>query len=96
MAILKYSFPDRFAGLRKAEAPDLQYAKRNLGIEVTSALSPRDEQITGESIKYWKVLLILGEGSILLFLVMTNGRTMMDVLNMSPILICQDIRSRTL
>lgn len=53
MAILKYSFPERFAGLRKAEAPDLQDAKRNLGIEVTSALSPRDEQITGESIKYF-------------------------------------------
>lgn len=52
LAILKYSFPERFASLRKAEAPDLQDAKANLGIEVTSALSPRDEQITGESIKY--------------------------------------------
>lgn len=52
LAILRYSFPERFAGLCKAEAPDLQDAKINLGIEVTSALSPRDEQITGESIKY--------------------------------------------
>jgi len=52
LAILKYSFPERFANLCKAEAPDLQDFKSNLGIEVTSAISPRNEQITGESIKY--------------------------------------------
>lgn len=52
LAILKYSFPKQFANLCKAEAPDLQDAKTNLGIEVTSAISPIDEQITGESIKY--------------------------------------------
>ena len=52
LAILKYSFPDRFANLRKAEAPDLQDVNSNVGIEVTSAFSPRDERITGESIKY--------------------------------------------
>lgn len=52
LAILKYSFPDRFAYLRKAEAPDLQDVNSNMGIEVTSAISPCDEQITGESIKY--------------------------------------------
>ncbi len=52
LAILKYSFPERFTNLHKAEAPDLQDVKSNLGIEVTSAFSPRDEQISGESIKY--------------------------------------------
>ena len=52
LAILKYSFPERFANLCKAEAPDLQDCKSYLGIEVTSAISPCDEQITGESIKY--------------------------------------------
>lgn len=52
LAILKYSFPERFADLHKGEAPDLQDVKSNTGIEVTSAFSPRDERITGESIKY--------------------------------------------
>jgi hypothetical protein len=52
LAILKYSFPERFANLCKAEAPDLQDVNSNMGVEVTSAISPRDEQITGESIKY--------------------------------------------
>jgi hypothetical protein len=53
LAVLKYSFSERFAHLHKAEAPDLQDDKSNLGIEVTSALSPLNEQITGESIKYF-------------------------------------------
>lgn len=52
LAILKHSFPERFVSLCKAEAPDLQDVITNLGIEVTSGLSPQDEQITGESLKY--------------------------------------------
>ena len=52
LAILKYSFPDCFAKLHKAEAPDLQDDDGNLAIEVTWGGSPRDEQISGESLKY--------------------------------------------
>lgn len=52
LAILKYSFPERFANLCKSEAPDLQDQEADLGIEITSGFSSRDEQITGESIKY--------------------------------------------
>lgn len=52
LAILKYSFPQRFANLCKGEAPDLQDNEADLGIEVTSAISQCNEQITGESIKY--------------------------------------------
>lgn len=52
LATLKYSFPEEFAGLHKAEAPDLQDDFKGLGIEVTSGLSPNDERISGESVKY--------------------------------------------
>ncbi len=52
LATLKYSFPEEFAGLHKAEAPDLQDDYKGLGIEVTSGLSPIDERISGESVKY--------------------------------------------
>lgn len=52
LAILKYSFPDRFAKLHKAEAPDLQDDSGNLAVEVTWGGSPRDELISGESLKY--------------------------------------------
>ena len=52
LAILKYALPEQFSNLHKAEKPDLQDTESNLGIEVTSAISPLNEQITGESIKY--------------------------------------------
>lgn len=52
LAALKYSFPERFSDLCKAEAPDLQDKKHSLGIEVTWGDSPVNEQINGESIKY--------------------------------------------
>ena len=52
LAILKYSFPEQFSCLRKAEAPDLQDKEGKLGIEVTSGLSQEDEMISGESVKY--------------------------------------------
>ena len=54
LAILKYSFPERFSKLRKAEAPDLQDPYGELGVEVTWGGSPRDELISGESLKYSK------------------------------------------
>lgn len=52
LAILKYSFPDCFTKLHKAEAPDLQDDDGNLAVEVTWGGSPRDELISGESLKY--------------------------------------------
>ena len=52
LAILKYSFPDCFSNLHKAEAPDLQDDDGSLAIEVTWGGSPRDELISGESVKY--------------------------------------------
>lgn len=52
LAILKYCFPQQFAKLHKAESPDLQDEENSLGIEVTSAISPEDQQISGESLKY--------------------------------------------
>lgn len=52
LAILKYSFPEKFSILRKAERPDLQDLEGKLGVEVTWGGSPRDELISGESQKY--------------------------------------------
>ena len=52
LAILKYSFPERFSKLQKAEAPDLQASDGQLAVEVTWGGSPRDEQISGESLKF--------------------------------------------
>lgn len=52
LAILKYSFPERFSKLQKAECPDLQDFEGKLGVEVTWGGSPRDELISGESLKY--------------------------------------------
>ena len=52
LAVLKYSFPDCFAKLHKAEAPDLQDDDGNIAIEVTWGGSPRYELISGESLKY--------------------------------------------
>ena len=52
LAFLKYSFPERFSRLQKSEAPDLQEPDGNLAVEVTWGGSPRDELISGESIKY--------------------------------------------
>lgn len=52
LSILKYSFPDCFSKLHKAEAPDLQDDSGNLAVEVTWGGSPRDELISGESLKY--------------------------------------------
>ena len=52
LAILKYSFPEKFSKLHKAEAPDLQDDEGELGIEVTWGGSPKDEMISGESYKY--------------------------------------------
>lgn len=52
LAILKYSFPDRFSKLHKDESPDLQDSIGEIGVEVTSGESPSDHLITGESIKY--------------------------------------------
>ena len=52
LGILKYSFPDRFTKLHKAEAPDLQDDSGNFAVEVTWGGSPRDELISGESLKY--------------------------------------------
>lgn len=52
LAVLKYSFPEQFAGLRKGETPDLQDVDRNIGVEVTWGGSPRDEIINGESYKF--------------------------------------------
>lgn len=52
LAMFKFLFPEKFANLRKAESPDLQDCVAKLGIEVTSGISPQDEQITGESLKY--------------------------------------------
>ena len=52
LAILKYSFPERFSKLYKSEAPDLQESDGSLAVEVTWGGSQRDEQISGESLKY--------------------------------------------
>lgn len=52
LAVLKYSFPEKFSGLRKSETPDLQDLKKGLGIEVTWGDSPINELISGESYKY--------------------------------------------
>lgn len=52
LAILKYSFSDYFSKLHKAEAPDLQDDNGNLAVEVTWGGSPRNERISGESLKY--------------------------------------------
>ena len=52
LAVLKYSFPEQFSGLRKGESPDLQDVEAGLGVEVTWGGSPRDEIINGESYKY--------------------------------------------
>ena len=52
LAVLKYSFPDCFDKLHKAEAPDLQDDDGNLAVEVTWGGSSRDELISGESLKY--------------------------------------------
>ena len=52
LAVLKYSFPEQFSGLRKGESPDLQDADSSLGVEVTWGGSPQDEIISGESYKY--------------------------------------------
>ena len=52
LAFLKYSFPERFSRLQKSEAPDLQEPDGNLAVEVTWGGSPRDELISGESLKY--------------------------------------------
>lgn len=52
LAILKYSFPERFHKLQKSEAPDLQQSDGKLAVEVTWGGSQRDEQISSESIKY--------------------------------------------
>lgn len=52
LAILKYSFPERFSKIHKAEAPDLQDSDGEIGVEVTWGGDPRNEIITGESIKY--------------------------------------------
>lgn len=52
LAALKYSFPERFSCLHKAEAPDLQDSNGVLGVEVTWGGSPEDEQISSESVKY--------------------------------------------
>lgn len=52
LAVLKHSFPDCFSKLRKAESPDLQALDGDVGIEVTWGGSPRNELISGESVKY--------------------------------------------
>lgn len=52
LAVLRYSYPERFTGLCKSESPDLQDLNRSLGVEVTWGGSPQDEIITGESYKY--------------------------------------------
>ena len=52
LAVLKYSFPEKFSRLHKAEAPDLQDIDGGIGIEVTYGGSPCDESISGESYKY--------------------------------------------
>lgn len=52
LAILKYSFPERFSKLQKSEAPDLQEPDGELAVEVTWGGSPRDGLISGESVKY--------------------------------------------
>lgn len=52
LAILKHSFPDRFARMHKDESPDLQDSDGDLGVEVTSGESTSDHIITSESIKY--------------------------------------------
>ena len=52
LAFLKYSFPERFSRLQKSEAPDLQEPDGNLAVEVTWGGSPRDELVSGESLKY--------------------------------------------
>lgn len=52
LAVLKYSYPEKFSGLRKMEAPDLQDISNGIGIEVTWGGSPRDAVITGENAKY--------------------------------------------
>ena len=52
LAVLKYCLPQQFAKLHKSESPDLQDEDTSLGVEVTVAISPRDQQISGESLKY--------------------------------------------
>jgi len=52
LAILKYSFPERFSKLHKSEAPDLQASDGSLAVEVTWGGSQQDELISGESLKY--------------------------------------------
>lgn len=52
LAVLKYSFPERFSKLQKSEAPDLQEPDGELAVEVTWGGSPRDALISGESVKY--------------------------------------------
>lgn len=52
LAILKYSFPDCFSTLHKAESPDLQDDEGKLGIEVAWGGAPRNELITSEGLKY--------------------------------------------
>lgn len=52
LAVLKYCSPQQFSKLHKAESPDLQDEENSLGVEVTVAISPQDQQISGESLKY--------------------------------------------
>ena len=52
LSYLKYSFPELFSKLSKAEAPDLQDADGEIGVEVTWGSSPDNELITAESNKY--------------------------------------------
>ena len=52
LAVLKYSFPELFSNLHKAEAPDLQDSEGSIGVEVTWGSSPNNELINNESAKY--------------------------------------------
>ena len=52
LAVLKHCDKMRFSCLYKTESPDLQSKDGMLGIEVTNAEAPGDQQINGESIKY--------------------------------------------
>lgn len=52
LAVLKYSFEEKYSKLHKAESPDLQDDDGELGVEVTSGISPCDEIISGENYKY--------------------------------------------
>jgi len=52
LAVLKYSFPEMFSSLHKAEEPDLQDSAGEIGVEVTWGGSPVNELINSESAKY--------------------------------------------